>query len=105
MTIEEVMNYLYEERAKDLPADALSEVFDRLIWCMSDNGAELLEVRRKWIEGDDKFKCQIALLMRETFPYESYEKMNSQLKRIRKKWPELDEQCNKMLSGWKSQFA
>lgn len=35
------------------PADALAEVFDRLLWCRDDNGDAILRVREKWLQFDD----------------------------------------------------
>ena len=50
---ETMMEFLFARRTSNLPATGLAEVFDRLIWCMNDQGAELLEVRKKWLEGED----------------------------------------------------
>ena len=41
MTIESIMNYLLENRAKNLPSIALAGAFDQLVWCLNDNGKAL----------------------------------------------------------------
>ena len=40
----DVMEFLYAHRAPNLPADALAEVLDRLIWCLDDNGDAIMRV-------------------------------------------------------------
>ena len=104
MTIESIMNYLLENRAKNLPSIALAGVCDQLVWCLNDNGKTLLEIRDKWLNGDDYDKVGIALNMQETFPYHSQEEMIKNFERIKARWPSLSEQCEKILQEWDSQF-
>ncbi len=99
MNIEDVMETLYEHRVKDLPHNALAEVFDRLIWCLADNGAELSAVKERWLESDSLGKCAIALHMSETFPYETVSEMNARFNKIVRKWPELNERCEQVTNA------
>lgn len=68
MTTEEMMEFLFERRAPNLPPAGLAEIFDRLLWCMDDNGSEVDQVIRKWVTGEDEAKVRIALAMSETYP-------------------------------------
>ena len=104
ITISVFMSYLVENRARNLPPDALAEVFDRLIWCMSDNGEEISNERRNWLSGDDLFKVEIALAMKETFPCNTRDEMLSKIESIIRKWPGLQNRCNMILSEWDKQL-
>ncbi|NRB81928.1 MAG: hypothetical protein HRU38_25270 [Saccharospirillaceae bacterium] len=87
------MDSLIERSSSNLPSIALAEVFDRLIWCEKDNGGELCEVIEKWLKGNCKTKCKIALEMKSTYPFETIELMKVVFKSIIEKWPELEVQC------------
>lgn len=104
MTIETIMNYLLENSAPNLRPDALAEIFDRLIWCLNDNGTELLKTRDNWLATDDYNKVSIALCMKETFPYNNKEDMITNFNRIKKHWPSLSEQCDEIIREWNTQF-
>ncbi|RLC02251.1 MAG: hypothetical protein DRI57_30255, partial [Deltaproteobacteria bacterium] len=104
ITVSEVMTYLVENRAAGLPAASLAEVFDRLTWCLSDNGGEMLRVRKDWLECDDPVKIEVALGMSETFPYETREEMVAKFDRIADRWPRLTGRCDKIIRMWDQQF-
>lgn len=99
ITISEVMSYLVKNCVPNLPPYAIAEVFDRLIWCLSDNGEGILNVRKDWLSGDDFFKVKVALAMTETYPYETRDEMVSKFNEIKEKWPMLKEQCDKILES------
>ncbi len=103
MTIENIMDYLLENRAPNLPPNALAEIFDRLIWCLNDNGGGLSCIREKWLEGDDYDKVVIALYMSETFPYKTQEERIKKFDRIKTCWPSLSEKCAEILQQWYEQ--
>lgn len=62
------MDLLVRHRAPSLAPEALADVFDRLIWCLDDEGAALLSVVEAWLLGDDRDRVEIALAMTESFP-------------------------------------
>jgi hypothetical protein len=103
--IENVMETLFARRAPQLPPQALAEVFDRLVWCLDDNGDELEEVRLRWLQGEDKDKAAIALAMTEVYPADSREELSALLQRVAKRWPELQPNCASILASWDEQFA
>lgn len=102
--INSIMSFFIENSAPNLPPEALAEVFDKLIWCLSDNGEGILEVRKEWIAGDDLFKVEVALAMTETFPYETREEMVIRFDEIVNKWPDLESRCSEILSEWDQQM-
>jgi hypothetical protein len=104
ITIAEVMAYLIENCTPNLPANAIAEVFDRLIWCFADNGKGILNVRRDWLSSGDLFKVEVALSMTETFPYDTRDEMILKFNDILKKYPSLKEMCNDIIAKWDEQF-
>lgn len=91
------MEYLVTHRATNLPAEALAEVFDRLIWCFSDNGHAICAVRHDWLQSTDEYKVEIALSMEEVFPFSTKVEMVEQLQRIAQQFPSLRKKCSKWL--------
>jgi hypothetical protein len=100
MNINNIMNDLYANRVKDLPARALAEVFDSLIWCLSDNGEEIVKVQYDWLVGQDKGKVEIALEMKQVFPFPNRAQMSQVLALIMGRWPELKDKCDEAAALW-----
>jgi hypothetical protein len=100
LQIEDIMDYLVRESHPELPPDSLAEVFDKLIWCLNDNGSGLEQVRAKWIEGDDLYRAEVALSMKETYPYKEYSVMVEKLGIVEQKWPRLKELCQSIIESW-----
>lgn len=88
-----IMDALYAHRAPALPAHALADIFDRMIWCLDDQGAALLQVREDWLASDDRGRVEVALAMDETFPFNDVKKMDEVLAQISAKWPDLSATC------------
>jgi hypothetical protein len=105
VSTEVMMEFLFSRRTPNLPPKGLAEVLDRLIWCMNDQGAELLQVRKKWLEGGDKEKVRIALAMDEVFPCESREDMTRLFTKITSRWPDLKDACQAVLEQWDRQMG
>jgi hypothetical protein len=105
MNIEEIMDSLVSRRAPALPPEALAEVFDYLIWCLENNGAEIEAVRRKWLNGEDVDKIAIALAMTEGFPCASHQEMIGLFGRIMNRWPTFHDACHDILDRWDQQHG
>jgi hypothetical protein len=93
------MDFLMSHRAPSLPPIALAEVFDRLIWCLADNGAALLQVRESWLRSEDRDRVEVALAMNETYPFTRFEDMRAALTRITSRWPDLEPRCAELLES------
>jgi hypothetical protein len=105
ITTEMMMEFLFSRRTPNLPPKGLADILDRLIWCMNDQGAELLQVRRKWLEGDDKDKVRIALAMDEVFPGDRREDMVRLFDKLTSRWPDLQDACQTVLEQWDRQIG
>lgn len=100
VTLAVVMNALVEHEAPALPASALAEVFDRLLWCTRDNGAEIVAEQVRWLTGSDERRVAIALEMRESLPFEDRATLERVLDSIRQRWPSLAARCQRLLDDW-----
>jgi hypothetical protein len=96
----DVMNFIVANRAPNLDAEAVADIFARLVWILEDNGGELASVRCDWLEGDDVVKVEIALLIEDVYPYKEREKMQAVFQRIAERWPRLGAPCRKIMDAW-----
>jgi hypothetical protein len=104
-SIEDVMEFLVDNRTPDLELNVLADIFDRLIWVVDDNGAGIGIVRRKWLNGDDATRVEVALRMEEVFPFQSREEMEGTFSEISRRWPRFGHLCEKILHQWDIQFS
>jgi hypothetical protein len=70
---------------------------------MNDQGAELLQVRKKWLLGENKDKALIALTMDEVFPADNERDMVRLFSNVVSRWPDLTEACEVVIQRWKIQ--
>jgi hypothetical protein len=91
-----LMEFLCSHRMRSLPPSALADVFDRLIWCLDDNGEALGKVRESWLTSNDRELVEIALAMNEVFPFADGSEMNQVLARVAKTWPDLAARCDQL---------
>ncbi len=103
-TTKAFIEHLWSRRAPNLPAEALADVLDRLVWCLADNGAEVLQVRDEWLAGDDLGKIRVALAMSEVFPAGTREELVALCARLSTRCPEVSPRCDELLRGWDQQF-
>jgi hypothetical protein len=92
----QIMDTLMNHRATALPPKGLAEVFDRLIWCLDDQGTSLLRVREDWLESGDRDRVEVALAMDEVFPYADPHKMDDVFSDIAMRWPDLAGACDRI---------
>lgn len=96
----DVMNFLIENRADGLEPKVLADLFDRMIWILRDNGGELLKVRDAWMNGEDPFRVEIALLMSEVAPFSNSLDMEENLSKIITRWPKFINLCEQVRRQW-----
>lgn len=91
--IRALMEFLVEDRAPGVPAEAIAEVLDRMIWCVADNGESILEVRDEWLESGDEYRIAIALSMNDVFPFNTRPQLEEGLAGIALRFPSLRGKC------------
>jgi len=94
------MAYLVERKANELPPEALAEVFDKLIWCMDDNGFEISAVQRKWLISQDRYLVEVALHMKDACPFQTLVELNDSLEKAKKIFPDLKSLINDFKHMW-----
>lgn len=87
------MEFLVDERAPGVPAEAIAEVLDRLIWCFADNGENILEVRDDWLQSGDEYRIAVALSMNDVFPFNTRPQLEEGLAGIASRFPGLRGKC------------
>lgn len=103
MPLDNIADYLFARRNPDVSLTNMAHILDQLTWAMNDEGAEIEAARQRWLAGDNAEKVEVALLMDETFPYESREEMTREFDRLSKRWPNLAPICKKILKQWDQQ--
>ena len=96
----EAINTLFDRRAKSLPPEGFAEILDRLLWCLDDNGASVMEIQKLWLNGEDVERIRVALKMSEAFLFENAREMQSSLTHISKRWPELISDCDRFRNSF-----
>lgn len=87
------MESLVDDRAPGVPAEAIAEVLDRLIWCVADDGEEILAVRDKWLDSGDEYRIAVALSMSDVFPFNTKLQLEQGLEGIATRFPKLRGKC------------
>ncbi|MFI6514799.1 hypothetical protein ACIBF1_04470 [Spirillospora sp. NPDC050679] len=84
------------------PAD-LAVVCDTLVWNLPDNGAELMQVCRDWLGGDDPARIEAALAINGGFLFRSREDLEVALRSMSARFPQFSERAAEILRNWDEQ--
>ncbi|WP_224248985.1 hypothetical protein [Hyalangium gracile] len=104
--MENIADFLFSRRAQALPDQGFAEILEELMWALDEEMAsQIISARQQWLEGDNIEKARIALLMRDSFPYDSRDRLTEVLNQVRRKWPELEKECAVTLSAWDHSFG
>jgi hypothetical protein len=96
----QIMNGLIDNLSPSVPGSVLGEVFDRLVWILDDEGAELVRICRDWLTGDDRRRVEAALSLTEGFLYETRDELRAHLDPVIARWPELAGRAREILADW-----
>ena len=103
--VEEMMEFLFQRRARALPPHALAQVFDILSWSMDNGGQEILDARHKWLQSGNREKVEIILAMNDCYPCKTREEMVELFREITTRWPSLKDVCQAILEQWDRQMG
>ncbi|MFE5586903.1 hypothetical protein [Kitasatospora sp. NPDC056531] len=87
--IEDVVNYLVEHRAPNLPPGYLSEQLLALSWILDVESGKIFDIGRKWLESGDEFRVAVALGLNEAFMADSWEELVELAESVKEKVPSL----------------
>lgn len=105
MDMEDVMNYLVDRRADDLPPQAFSGTFMSLSWYLAPEGDKILAVARKWLTLDDEYRVAVALGLDEVFPADSRAELVELAASVRERFPALAGPAEEWLERWDRAFG
>lgn len=92
-----VADFLFEHRARGCSPDVLADILDRLVWIMDDNGEQICTAVEGWLRSSDRSRVEVALGMREVFPFRDAREMETVLSNVGSTWPDLAARCNSII--------
>lgn len=98
-----IADFIFERRAPGAKPEWLAEIFERLVWLLDDNGAEILARMRQWIESGDLERARVALAFTEVYLYQTRPEMVTAFDALCARFPELRERCSEILAQWDSE--
>ncbi|WP_436535043.1 hypothetical protein [Actinoplanes sp. HUAS TT8] len=107
MALEEmraILEGLLKRLASSLSGSDLGEVLDHLVWLTDDNGHDIFEVCREWLESGERRKVEAGLGLSEAFLYNDRETYERVLLPIAARWPDLAGQVQEKLDVFNRQF-
>ncbi|GAB3150443.1 hypothetical protein GCM10027290_38030 [Micromonospora sonneratiae] len=104
MDIEQVMDFLVEHRAPNLPPEALAEVFTSLSWCLNDE-AKMMAIVRRWLKLDDEYRVAVSLWMDDIFPADSRQGLVALAADINMRFPALAERASDWIRRWDNAYG
>jgi hypothetical protein len=96
----EALEQIFRRRAPEISPNILADIYDRLIWCLDDNGDSINLMQRIWLEGNNIDQIRIALAMNEVCPYSTKQALENSIQRIVSSFPGLNSECSKFLKLW-----
>ena len=101
ISMEQALDYLVERISNRVKSSALSDIVERLLWCLDEDSEKaIFSVRDKWLNGCDLRRVEVALFMQESFPFDDRDEMVRQCSRIVRLWPHLKDRCEEVLNEW-----
>ena len=98
-SMENIAEYLFRRRSAGCGAVHLAEVLGSIGWIMEDDGAEIAETLRLWLEKGDRSRVEVALAYTEGL-FRSENEAERLLHAAASRWPELREKCEEALHAW-----
>jgi hypothetical protein len=60
-------DFIFEKRASGAKPECLANIFERLVWLLDDNGAEIHAGMRQWIGSGELERARVALAFAEVY--------------------------------------
>lgn len=105
VNIEDVMNFLVEHAARNLPASALSDILDRPAWSLDEDSIAALEAESKrWLMDGSFRQTEVALTREDAFPAHSRSDLVALMDQATLRHPELQALASITIERWDRQF-
>ena len=100
---QDIAEHLYRDIPIDYSWEVVADLFEILIWSMSDSGAAaLFDTTNQWLlEGDNLRKIRIALNI-NLYPFRNPQQMRDALSELANRYPEVAQQCYDFIASRKT---
>ncbi|GAA1985197.1 hypothetical protein [Catenulispora subtropica] len=106
MDIADVMNYMVEHSAPNLPAEAISDILDRLSWSLDETEVfALAAVAHEWLIGPDPRRAEISLARTDAFPADNRDDLVALMAQVAARHPGLEPLARRKIEHWDQQFS
>ena len=100
--MQNLANFLFEHRAKNVEPSWLAQVLGRLVWLAEDNGSSIHQTLEEWLAGDDIEKIKVALAYDESLIFVTHKQAVEVYSSLATRFPMLQASINNALSRWES---
>ncbi|MGI5226518.1 hypothetical protein [Actinoallomurus sp. CA-142502] len=83
-----------------LDDEDLAEVCDTLSWKFQDNGTEMLDTVRSWLDGDDIRRIEAALTINDGFLFRTREESETAFTKLVARLPQFRKRTEAILQAW-----
>ncbi len=94
---------IFERQASSVKPEWLADLYGRLVWLLDDNGAEVIDTLRKWIEVGNESRAKVALKFDEGFLFQSRAEMVEAFDQLCCRFPNLQTDCDLVIMAWDKQ--
>ncbi|MEU6296855.1 hypothetical protein [Streptomyces erythrochromogenes] len=105
MNIENLMDYLVEHRAPNLPPGYLSEQLLSLSWILDDEGGQIFAIGKRWLNSSDQFRVSVALGLDEAFMADSWEELVELADSVKAKFPSMASDVDNWLNNSRRSYV
>ena len=96
---------IFERRAKNAKPEWVADLFQRLVWLLSDNGEEIVQTLGRWVDSGDLERSRVALAFQDVFLFSTRDQMVEAYGRLAARFPQFRTECDATLKRWDNQFA
>ena len=100
-----IADIIFDRRAPNAQPEWIADILSRLVWLMADNGAEIHEAYRRWIQSDDLERISVALSDTEVFLFDSRDEMTKAFSDLGSRFPTLVPRCEEIIGDWDRQHS
>jgi len=95
-----IADLIFDRSAPNAQPEWIADILSRLVWLMDDNGAEIHEAYRRWIQSDDLGRISVALSDTEVFLFDSRDEMTKVFSDLGIRFPTLVPRCEEIIGDW-----
>jgi hypothetical protein len=98
------MDTLLSGLLERMDIDDFAEVCDTLSWKFADNGAQMFDTVRSWLDGDDVVRVEAALTVNRGFLFRTRAGMEAAFAALTDRLPQFHARTREILGAWDAQM-